>query len=219
MDETAYQSMIVPLERARAEFVVSDSTSFQTPNAELPPHLKLITLKQVHGVQGLAVDEKSPNFTMKGDFLWTFERNLAVGVFVADCTAVLFRGQSRGKDFVCALHAGWRGTARGIFESFFKSLKPEGRLDVWMSPSISQMNYEVSDEVVKNLGSEVRQFCVESRPGHYYLDLKAYQIQLLRAKKLEPIFSSLCTYSQPEFFSYRQLNGELNARHLAWISL
>lgn len=198
-----------------AHFVVSDATGFRERGAFLPGEQALRTTTQVHGAEGAIV---TSDFNIpEGDWLATYEKNLALGVFVADCTAILITGLSAKGRFVAALHAGWRGTAKGIIQRALEKINPDPSSCVaWLSPSISQNHFEVGQEVVEALSAESK-YLKPSKPGYYFYDLKAYQKDELKRLGLSFIDYPLCTYEQPEFFSYREKQGSLDARHLAWV--
>jgi YfiH family protein len=198
----------------RCHFEIEDATDIRDYQ-KLRDGRSIQLLKQVHGAEGyLAEDLKE---RLRGDWLWTTQKNFPIGVFVADCTAVLMHGKSAGRDFIAAIHAGWRGTAQRILEKALLKIGETSELKAWLSPSICQECYEVSDEVVEELGAQ--DYVLPSEPGHAYLDLKRFQIDRLGKLDVEVFSSSLCTDEQPEFFSYRQMKGDLKARHLAWLEL
>lgn len=199
----------------RMGFSISDATSLKS-NGQLGNGKKALFFSQVHGCHGAEVVEGSEK--QEGDFIWTRQKRLAIGVFVADCTAVLMSGQTKDAAFVAAIHAGWRGTAKGILGAALDQIQPSGQVKAWMSPSICKQNYEVSKEVVDELKAKP-QFLEPTRQGHYLLDLKAMQKEILEARGVEVWDYPLCTFEQQELFSYRQMKGKLEARHFAWIEL
>lgn len=202
-----------------AHFVLSDASAFKKVGSFLPNEQSLRTLEQIHSAEGTWVDWDSGHH--RGDWIATREKNLAVGVFVADCTAILVSGQMGGESFVAAIHAGWRGTASGIIQKFFE----QTGLDLqscraWLSPNICKEHYEVSSEVIARFPEEkIGEFILPTRPGHFLLDLKSYQKTLLHEFGLS--FESLdrCTFSDQELFSYRASGQKLEARHLAWVKI
>ncbi|PIR22404.1 MAG: hypothetical protein COV44_08320 [Deltaproteobacteria bacterium CG11_big_fil_rev_8_21_14_0_20_45_16] len=203
---------------AKAHFVISDATCFKTRETLLPTGRSLMRLSQIHSAAGFEVRDHSL-YGKEGDWLWTKIPNIPIGVFVADCTAILMAGENAEGSFVAAIHAGWRGTAAGIIESVIETIQPEGKFDVWLSPSISQKNYEVSQEVWEALGSDIRPYVRPTRVSHALLDLKSFQVGKLKSFAARIWNYPLCSFEQPEFFSYRQMKGKLESRHLAWIEL
>ena len=184
----------------------------------MPSGKPLMRLSQIHSNAGIKVSDHSLHGT-EGDWLWTQSPKLPIGVFVADCTAILLAGENAEGNFVAAIHAGWRGTAAGIIESAIESIQPNGNFDAWLSPSISKRNYEVSQEVWEALGTRVHSYIEPTRTSHAYLDLKGLQSEKFRNYATRIWNYPLCSFDQPEFFSYRQMKGKLESRHLAWIEL
>jgi len=175
-------------------------------------------LKQVHGVKG----HEAVNLSLEeeGDWLWTSQPGLPIAVKVADCTAILFYGTRSQEEFVAAVHAGWRGTAAGILEHVLETLTPDAGLVAWLSPSICQEHFEVGGEVLEALGGDSKNYSVRKRDQKYLLDLKAFQISKLKKKGVQLISSSLCTYCQPDFYSYRRdIQKSPSDRHFAVIEL
>lgn len=176
------------------------------------------TLNQIHGAEGFEIHRDGECAKKEGDYLWT-RTDLSLGVFVADCTAILVYGKFRDHERVAAIHAGWRGTAKGLIEAALKHFNGCESLVAWMSPSICQRHYEVGEEVIEGLGHQSREFTIPSAPGKFFLDLSGYQRQLIKRTGIWVLQSSLCTYCQPEFVSYRESGGRLEARQLASIKL
>ena len=181
-----------------------------------------MTFEQVHGADGAKVEHREENLERKADWIWTQTPQLRVGVFVADCTASLLGGVRKGSPFVAALHCGWRGTAKEIIQKAIKEISPDPGWMAWMSPSICQEHFEVGDEVLDALQLSPAQrleWSRPSRPTKSLLDLRAYQRALVHERGGLIHGSSLCTYCQPEFISYRQSGPNLQARHLAWVEM
>lgn len=186
---------------------------------------RLLTIRQTHGATGAIVDSRMLPDSEEGDWLATYDADVAIAIKVADCTAILMEGESSQGPFVAGIHAGWRGTASGVIEACLKRLFPEGPIRAWMSPSICANHFEVGEDVLQALGSESEAFAIRTKnPGKYLLDLKKFQSQKLHAllpKDSKVFESSLCTACQSEFFSYRRAKGNLkkNERHYASIRL
>lgn len=176
-------------------------------------------LNQTHSALGVEQKKSvgSIDHRVTADWHYTFEKNLSLGIRVADCTAALIRGSTDRGEFIAAIHAGWRGTALGIFQNFYDQLKPSSGFHVWLSPSICQEHFEVGEEVLEACGRKSWDFARPSRPGHYYFDLKAFQIHQLAEWDAKVISHPLCTYHQPELISYRRTQGQTSGRQVAWI--
>jgi YfiH family protein len=110
----------------------------------LPP----VRLHQVHGADVVP----ATGAVQDADGLWTQEPGLPIGVRVADCTPILLAGLVRGRPWVAALHAGWRGATAGILRrgvGVFTGLGGEpGQLAWALGPAILQCHFEVGEEVL-----------------------------------------------------------------------
>ncbi|MGH7966289.1 MAG: polyphenol oxidase family protein, partial [Candidatus Binatia bacterium] len=113
--------------------------------------LPLSTLKQVHGDDIVVIsrydrDDKKP----EADGMITTETGILLGIATADCVPVLIIAPE--KKLVAALHAGWRGTLKGISVRAVETLathwevKPK-HLWVALGPAIGGCCYEVGREV------------------------------------------------------------------------
>jgi polyphenol oxidase len=114
-------------------------------------HLNLYTLKQVHGDDILVIDDDTNEEEKpQADGMITSEPGLLLGIATADCVPVLLVAPQRR--LVAALHAGWRGTLKGIsrraIEKFAQTwgVAP-GHLWVALGPAIDVCCYEVGREV------------------------------------------------------------------------
>lgn len=204
---------------ADAHFVVGDASPLRE-SQKRPSHLpRLCLLNQIHGIQGYQVDFQNYQERREGDWHYTHESGVGLGIFVADCTAILIAGTNRQGSFVAAIHAGWRGTAAGIIQQCLEKTKPSGKFWAWLSPSICSHHFEIDQAVIDQFPHTISDFLRKNRPGHFLFDLKSYQIQILKEYGASVWNSPLCTYEQEPFFSYRKSKGNLKGRHLAWICL
>ncbi len=182
----------------------------------------VFSMRQVHGADGDWVDSEFRDGSREGDWIATQSQGLCVGVRVADCTAILCSGMKNEKPVVAAIHAGWRGTAHGILERLGEELRIWKDLRIWFSPSISQRRFEVGEEVLQALGESSKAFATAGKPGKFFLDLKGFQVQVMSRSLKDSakiMVSPLCTWDQPELFSYRRLGPNSGKRHMAWIKI
>lgn len=93
------------------------------------------------------------------DALYTYESDVVVGVFTADCVPVIFYDEDTG--LIGAIHSGWKGTVQDIVSATFAQIKNEnpdiymGNIKVILGPSIAQKSFEVDQDVAdqfKGLG-------------------------------------------------------------------
>src|SRR5437773_6282003 len=78
-----------------------------------------VWLRQVHGADVVVLDAEAVNAARASapvaDAAVTRERNVVLGVLIADCLPVLF-AETTG-NVIAVAHAGWRGLASGVLEN------------------------------------------------------------------------------------------------------
>ena len=149
----------------------------------------------------------SPGIFQETDALITNKKNLALGIQVADCAAVLISDPENG--VIGASHAGWRGGAAGVVKKTVNLMISAGarpdRMIAYVSPSISQENFEVGHEVAAQFPDEFVDFTSYSKP---HLNLKSFlKYQLLQTgiPQAQIEVSGYCTINDADkFYSYRR---------------
>lgn len=201
------------------------------------PAGRILTPCQVHGAEIRPVDSsflslppEQQQACLQGvDALVTDLPGVCVAVATADCVPVLLYAPD--VKAVAAIHAGWRGTVRGIVAKTVRLLLDEYGADprvmkAGIAPSIGPDAFEVGEEVVeafREAGFEMarilRRDADTEKPR---IDLwEANRLQLLAgglvAENIE--LAGICTYTYPdEFFSARRL-GIRSGRFLSGIFL
>jgi YfiH family protein len=183
-------------------------------------------LSQVHGSACVVADgeESTREFVQReGDIVKSSTPGLAAAVRTADCVPILLADRSSGA--VAAIHAGWRGVARGAIEAGISSLvAPErSRRDLLaaIGPHISREAFEVSEEVARELAaSSPDPQVVDRSRARPHVDLRRIvEAKLVAAGIPRDAVDSLpgCTFlNEAEFFSFRR-DGKHSGRHLAAI--
>ena len=187
---------------------------------------KWIQAEQVHGDTIAFVDATTPSacsaitLLENVDGLLTQRADHTLSILTADCLPIFF--YLGNPPAVGLVHAGWRGTAKGIARhavSGFKRLAKHRchELHVAFGPSIGGCCYEVGEEF-QDLFPE----SLEEREGRFYLDLvQENRRQLLEAGLLPGQIGPAgpCTGCHLEnFYSYRK-EGNRAYRMLSWILL
>ena len=75
----------------------------------------LITLNQIHSNKVITISEHNYAQSFTGDALVTNMQKIAIGILTADCTPILIADTQ--SDIIAAIHAGWRGSYRGIIQN------------------------------------------------------------------------------------------------------
>ncbi len=150
------------------------------------------------------------------DGLVTDEPGVALAIFSADCTPVLFYDPVRRAVGGC--HAGWRGMAKGIPAKTVQAMereygcKPEN-IFAAIGPCIGSCCFETSEDVpramLEALGEEAAH-AITQKGEKYHVDLKKLaKIWLERAGVSQIFTSGDCTACQPEkYWSHRVTHGE-----------
>ena len=182
---------------------------------------KLVMTLQIHSDIVRVVTEKDHiglchRDYPKCDALVTNTPGVALLVFTADCTPLLFFDPATGA--VGAAHAGWRGTAQAIGAKVVHAMaenfgaKPEN-IRAAIGPNIGMCHFETDHDVPEAMraafGPEVDAY-IEKRGEKYHLDLKQINAMVLRRCGVEHIdISDDCTVcSCDRFWSHRATGGE-----------
>lgn len=182
---------------------------------------KLVMTLQIHSDIVRVVTEKDHISLCHRDYpkcdaLVTNTPGVALLVFTADCTPLLFFDPVTGA--VGAAHAGWRGTAQAIGAKVVRAMaesfgaKPEN-IRAAIGPNIGMCHFEtdadVPDAMRAAFGAEVDAY-IEKRGEKYHLDLKQINAMVLRRCGVEHIdLSRDCTVcSCDRFWSHRATGGE-----------
>ena len=151
------------------------------------------------------------------DGLVTKEKGLALLVFTADCTPLLFHDPVTGA--VGAAHAGWRGTAQDIGGKVVKAMveafgtRPED-IRCAIGPNIGLCHFETDADVPAAMAETYGEAAIAPyvrRAGEkYYLDIKAINALSLRRAGVKHIeISDACTMCRPDrFWSHRVTKGD-----------
>ena len=150
------------------------------------------------------------------DALVTNDPGVALMIFTADCTPLLFHDPVTGA--VGAAHAGWRGTASAIGAKTVQAMvenfgcKPEN-IRAAIGPNIAQCCFEtdadVPEAMIAAFGSEVEQF-IRKSGEKYYVNLKEINALILRRAGVRHIeISDACTACEHHrFWSHRVTRGQ-----------
>ena len=120
---------------------------------------QLVTLRQVHSgvVRILKSKDRISENPLRGDGVITNQRNVLLGVQVADCVPVLVADVKRGA--IGAFHAGWRGTAKRIVERGIGYMRAvfgcrPSDIQAAIGPCVHSCCYAVGDEVIDEFHSQ-----------------------------------------------------------------
>jgi len=179
---------------------------------------------QVHGAAVVRADAGAA--LGEADASVATRPGVAVGVVTADCVPVLV---AAGRTGVAAVHAGWRGLARGVIPRAIEALAaaaPGARLVAVIGPAIGPCCYEVDGPVLEAMrerfGSDVEEALRPARPGHARLDLPALAALALVAAGVERAAIGAvagCTRCDATRFHSFRRDGAAAGRLLSWVEV
>ncbi len=155
------------------------------------------------------------------DGLVTKIPGLTLAIQVADCAAVLLWDATN--NVIAALHVGWRGAAGNIVLRGIEEVVRQGgeakHLKAFVSPCISQKNFEVGIEVAEQFPDRVVNYTDFEKP---HVDLKAFINNQLRSAGISEQNIEIrpeCTIDDADqFYSFRR-EGKNSGRMMALISI
>ena len=162
--------------------------------------------------RGMGLLAPSP---IEADALITNEPGVALVVSTADCTPILLHDPITGA--IGAVHAGWRGTAKGIVAKTVDTMvqnfgcKPEN-IRAAIGPNIGFCCFETDGDVpaamIDAFGPEAKD-SIRQKGEKYYVDLKELNARWLRRRGITHIaISNECTCCNPHrFWSHRATGG------------
>ncbi len=171
----------------------------------------IITPWQVHSPDAVIVEGPFPGEKPQADGIATATPGAVIGVVTADCGPILFADEKAR--VVGAAHAGWKGALYGVLENTVKAMEALGakRADIKaiLGPSISQPNYEVGIDYMRNFTEHDphydRYFTPSDKPDHALFDLRAFTLRRLELSGVQAAMTPDCTYAdEASFYSYRR---------------
>jgi polyphenol oxidase len=174
-----------------------------------------VWLNQVHSTDVIILEETPKNIPT-ADSSMTSKKHVICTVMSADCLPILLCDQKGTQ--VAAIHAGWKGLAKGIIFETLKKMKYSSSNPILacLGPAIGPSAFEIDESVKANLSqfltkkdSQLAFKALKSKPNHYLANL--YKIATCHLNACD-VFSisggEYCTYKQSDlFFSYRKSKG------------
>lgn len=195
-----------------------------------------VCAEQVHGndvkyVSGADAGKGAKKYSTgipKTDGLYTDQEGLLLALAYADCVPIYFFEPKERK--VGIVHAGWRGTVKGIAGELIKQWVDTGvkaeEILVVIGPSICKDCYIVDNKVIQKVEEmaikNASDFYQEEKPGQFSLDLKGLNAALIRSfgvPKENIEVTNFCTSCHSEFFYSHRKSGGNAGRMLAFIGI
>lgn len=190
--------------------ILGDSIGFQVED--------IVAARQIHSdIIYRATTADRGNCLTEGaspvcDALITNEAGVALNVFTADCTPILYHDPVTGA--VGAAHAGWRGTAADIAGKTVQAMVNaygcdpahiRAAIGPHIGPCCFETDADVPQAMLEALGEDARPF-IEQRGEKYYVNLTEINSLFLRRAGIRHIESCPdCTACQTDrFWSHRR---------------
>src|SRR3989337_1166939 len=195
-----------------------------------------VTVNQAHGDDLYIIDKSVEKVTglikaaaqTQADAIITNQRHIGIGVVTADCVPALIYDPVQS--VIAAVHAGWKGTVKGILSKVICQMAYRFNCSVedskvGIGPSIGACCYAVGEivtEPLKSTNPEWGRYLKPDEDGKAKLDLAALNIRQIEDAGVltKNIFNlGLCTSCNGElFFSYRR-DGVGTGRMLSGIMM
>ena len=189
----------------------------------------IFLLHQIHSNKFVYINQKSLfRSKPKADAVITNQKNVPIGVLTADCVPILICDEK--KNFIAAIHAGWKGAYKDIISKVINFMIKKGSdprdITAAIGPAISFKNYEVKEDFkrifVKKNKQNNRFFKIKYK--RLYFDLPNYVKSCLLKNKIKKIESmNIDTFNiKNNFFSARRalkLNHDDYGRNISIIML
>lgn len=158
------------------------------------------------------------------DALYTYEPNLLLCSFTADCVPVIFYNEMKG--LVGVIHSGWQGTVKEITLKLFRHLvemeqcEPQG-FHIQIGAALSQEKFEVDEDVYvkfKDLGYAEDFMYFNDQTQKYHIDNQLTvkkQCELAGIPAEQIAIDRTCTFTSAKGFSYRQ--DKKCGRHMSFV--
>lgn len=181
-----------------------------------------IWLRQTHS--NTVIDAARPHkHAPEADASFSRQPGVVCAVLTADCLPVLLVDQEATT--VAAVHAGWRGLAKGILENTVAALAiaPQ-RLLAYLGPAIGPKAFEVDEEVratfIAHQPHASEAFTASPVEGKYLGNLYFLAQQRLQSAGVKHIFGGqYCTFNDSQhFYSFRREAQCGRMASLIWLS-
>lgn len=158
------------------------------------------------------------------DALYTYESDLLLCSFTADCVPVIFYNEKTG--LIGVIHSGWQGTIKEITLKLFQHLTQieqcnPSDLHIQLGAALSQEKFEVDEDVYikyKNLGYADDFIYYKKETNKYHIDNQLTvkkQCELVGIPSDQIKIDTTCTFLSQDGFSYRQ--DRQSGRHMSFI--
>ena len=173
----------------------------------------LATVNQKHTNKVQIINHANYLKKMEADAMVTNDKNIALGIFTADCAPVLFF--EKKKNLIGAAHAGWKGAYSGVLENTIKKILKLGgtkeNIHAAIGPHIGKLSYEVGEDFLSKFIAQNKEYKVfftikDNKNYKYLFNLGEFIKYLLKKANIGSVeIIQYDTFSESnQFFSYRR---------------
>jgi len=177
----------------------------------------IVLVHQVHSNKFISIENKfHSKKKSKADAIITNQRKLPIAVLTADCVPILI--YDKQKNFIAAVHAGWKGAYKNILVKVINFMLKKGckrkNITAAIGPCISQKSYNVKEDFKKKFIKKNKKNSIffKKKKNIIYFDLPNYiesQLKFMKISNIDRI--KLDTFDKKNnFFSARR---SLNSNH------
>lgn len=202
-----------------AKYLHCDLTNFVCANQTHSDNFYKVTAED----KGRGADNLQ-NAIPNTDGLYTFEPNILLCTFTADCVPVIFFNEQAS--LIGVIHSGWQGTVKEITLKMFQHLEKQEQCNpkdfkVLIGTALSQEKFEVDEDVYiqfKNLKYADEFIYFNEKTNKYHIDnqltvKKQCELAGIPADNIQ--IDPICTFQNPNGFSYRE--NKKAGRHVSFI--
>ena len=171
---------------------------------DFAPGDRLADLRQVHGAEVDAVEQRRSTTRPEADGIVTARSGVVLMVRAADCVPVLLADAEAG--VIGAAHCGRPGLAAGVVGATVARMRELGASSItaWIGPHVCGSCYEVPERMQAEVGAAVPASIATTSWGTPSLDLGAGVRSQLAAEGVSVHDVSRCTRESADLYSYRR---------------
>lgn len=171
-------------------------------------------LKQEHTNIAICIEKNNLPLPLIADASFTRDPNNICAVMTADCVPILVCDKSGTT--VAAIHAGWKGIAKGIIQNTIRDMSIDpSQLLAWLGPAIGPSAFEVSQATFDIFAAKLpeNKGAFAKKQTTYLANIYQLASIALNHSGITQIYGGkYCTFTQRDlFFSYRR-DGEKSGR-------
>jgi YfiH family protein len=185
-----------------------------------PPE-KTVFPSQVHGIDVFEATSLETRDPPRADVVLSTTPGLRIGIVTADCVPILVAADDGSA--VAAIHAGWRGLAKGVIEAGVGAMMAAAKgagLVAAIGPAGRACCYEVDDPVrvalAENYSQDLEEALTPGRADHSRLDLPLLASRVLAKNGVDchriGIQNRVCTICDPDRFESYRRDGVASGR-------